>query len=96
MSKHTPGPWIVSRETTRGQFVTETHIRGPREDHIALVGPCEIDANARLIAAAPELLEALLLCYKYVNGGHNLYPGLHYEAYIAARAVLAKIEEQRY
>jgi hypothetical protein len=59
MSKRTPGPWTVSRETTRGQFVTETHIRGPRNDHIALVGPCEIDANARLIAAAPELLGAL-------------------------------------
>jgi len=54
---HTPGPWEVAQRTTPGQFVTETHIIGPHNDHVALVGPCEIDANARLIAAAPDLLD---------------------------------------
>lgn len=87
MSKHTPGPWTVSRETTRGQFVTETHIRGPHNAHVALVGPCEIDANARLIAAAPELLTALKMIMLEVAGCQR---DAKYEA---ARAVLAKIEE---
>ena len=70
MSKHTPGPWIgagpsfgdpLPRYTT--EIVTE------REDEDgAATSICELpfhhhddenEANARLIAAAPELLEAL-------------------------------------
>lgn len=57
--KHTPGPWKVESRTTQGQFVTETHIVAEDGSHIAEVSPCEIEPNARLIAAAPELLEAL-------------------------------------
>lgn len=57
--KHTPGPWVISKETRAGQFVTETHIRGKDRSHIALIGPCDIEANARLIALAPKMLEAL-------------------------------------
>jgi len=62
MSKHTPGPWIE-----RGYNV---RVRNGR--YIAYTGPShtppseypkqcaeEDKANARLIAAAPELLEAL-------------------------------------
>ncbi len=61
MSKHTPGPWFVDAEHA-GLFEQDqarfwinasgTHVAyvdGPRND--------ERTANARLIAAAPELLE---------------------------------------
>jgi hypothetical protein len=55
MSKHTPGPWAIYRD---GLSV------GKAKDH---TGICEVwersasdgFANAHLIAAAPELLEAL-------------------------------------
>jgi hypothetical protein len=68
MSKHTPGPWMV----TNGIDIwpDDGDMRGLR--HIAMCHPLhgypeledhlewdERIANARLIAAAPELLEAL-------------------------------------
>jgi hypothetical protein len=52
-SQHTPGPW------TRGQRGIEAHITEPEDFYLHI---CSIDpdnANARLIAAAPELLEVL-------------------------------------
>lgn len=62
MSKHTPGPWTFKGRTVRGP-----HPRDPEGrtrivvnaiwDRGTYVG--EAEANARLIAAAPELLEAL-------------------------------------
>lgn len=51
-SKHTPGPWAVNGwSVTIGNWSISTAM--PR----ATIE--ESDANARLIAAAPELLEAL-------------------------------------
>lgn len=53
-SKHTPGPWTVGTmndprtDLSRGQY-----------NVFPLPEDCEVNANARLIAAAPMLLEAL-------------------------------------
>lgn len=57
MSKHTPGPWIATYKTVTAP---ETEDRLPL--HVRIHGGNRDDnkANARLIAAAPELLEALL------------------------------------
>lgn len=64
MSKHTPGPWHVSEEwdgtsIKAGQFHVTHTIQWcgwhPEEEDKAVT-----QANARLIAAAPELLEALV------------------------------------
>ena len=69
MSAHTPGNWEVISDP--GHFDTRTTVvskdGGSRKGHpyrmIVQVGgwagPREAEANARLIAAAPELLEAL-------------------------------------
>ncbi len=46
---HTPGPWSVIR------FYQGYELRGPNNEHISL----RDDGNARLITAAPQLLEAL-------------------------------------
>ena len=56
--QHTPGPWKTEQRTTKGEFVTETHIVASDGSHIAEVSPCQIEENARLIAAAPDLLGA--------------------------------------
>jgi hypothetical protein len=54
MSKHTPGPWTVGDS---GGYLNQMKI----EPAIGVVYGAgeEIQANAHLIAAAPELLEAL-------------------------------------
>lgn len=60
MSAHTPGPWMFLASVVPGQFVI-CNEHGPRVD-VALTYGFEHtprEANARLIAAAPELLEAL-------------------------------------
>lgn len=61
---HTPGPWTVSWDEEDGW---NNHIYSSPEDRVCFMahgGPekqPEFDANARLIAAAPDLLEALKL-----------------------------------
>lgn len=60
MSKHTPGPWVHHPEDNiishgDGRLLIEWQ---GRSKHVSAE---ERDANARLIAAAPELLEALQL-----------------------------------
>ena len=54
MSKHTPGPWAVDSTG----LVCGARGWGP----VASVYPKFRDANARLIAAAPDMLEALEMC----------------------------------
>ena len=56
---HAPGPWSIETKGSRhfidgeeGLTVCYLDRRGVRE-------PSEVEANARLIAAAPELLDAL-------------------------------------
>ena len=61
MSNHTPGPWIVKRNGVRSPVNSEDG------RHIAMINynpmtiPDEMhEANARLVAAAPEMLEVLI------------------------------------
>lgn len=60
MSKHTPGPWRYDR--CNGSPTTGEHmIAGGKPGYLAEVRDCgsgDVSANARLIAAAPDLLEA--------------------------------------
>lgn len=55
-TQFTPAPWKVCLETTPGQFGTDYVIRNKHNHHIAIVS---LSTDAPLIAAAPELLEAL-------------------------------------
>jgi hypothetical protein len=61
MSKHTPGPWnVFGSETVRGS-IPQIHV-GTEERltaKIPVFGQESAEANARLIAAAPELLDGL-------------------------------------
>ena len=64
MSNHTPGPWVVVGRLTK---YVEARLVGRLIQEVAACGPTMADegygqqqeANARLIAAAPDLLEAL-------------------------------------
>ncbi|WP_288254055.1 hypothetical protein [uncultured Hydrogenophaga sp.] len=94
-AQHTPGPWFVSKKNPLR--VIES---GPRALTLASAGTtgrgvtldgaqCEAEANARLIAAAPELLAALQeMLAVYGNDGHFHPPAR--EAMRLASAAIAK------
>ena len=60
-AKHTPGPWYVEQDGDAWKINSDECGIALVHDPIAieLDRADEIEANARLIAAAPELLEAL-------------------------------------
>ena len=98
--EHTPGPWEISGGTNskRSLFVWRKEEPGFIEPHgIATVHGelAEVKANARLIAAAPDLLEAcrgLLMDTRHRHKYHGPMKCDRCEAYQAARAALAKAE----
>lgn len=61
MSAHTPGPWELSYDMGSGRDVISSVDSSPVcTVRISWVGPEQYRANALLIAAAPELLSALV------------------------------------
>jgi len=68
--RHTPGPWMVRRQRIFNPALTGAgdiaHVfkKGAREDS-NFAPDQESQANARLIAAAPELLEICLLLTRH-------------------------------
>lgn len=101
--KHTPGPWThdpiwsnrvvmpdysyiwIIGYDSKGGPIHVARVDGPREE--------QCTANARLIAAAPELLEALKLllaeCDQQVSIGNMPYDWVSFGI---ARAAIAKAE----
>ena len=78
-TKHTPGPWVLTISSgmvedtkhTIAEIGTTGKYRGAvtrmqSAEHIDGIGRDELIANARLIAAAPDMLEALKLCANYI------------------------------
>lgn len=60
MSKHTPGPWVAYDDSNDGKTNrVEIVAKGKTVARIYHSVPDEDLSNARLIAAVPELLEAL-------------------------------------
>jgi hypothetical protein len=93
---HTPGPWCVRDIPSKERYV------GPSSDggapSVAIIparasrSDAEQAANARLIAAAPELLEVLSIALELL---HNVAPCTGQEDILsgcvdAARAAIAK------
>lgn len=87
MSKHTPGPW-QSYETVHGAIAITTSEADPDELNPGkIVARCGLEtcaggwahdetdeANARLIAAAPDLLEACKAVVAYEANPDNTKP----------------------
>lgn len=82
MNKHTPGPWILASSKTEVLYIKNPHPYntiakcewGGKEDGTGIYGHTmeEAEANARLIAAAPELLEKLNMCIGYIEAERSL------------------------
>lgn len=79
-AKHTPGPWRV-----------DAHMNVMYRDGLVafpcISGGFPQEANARLIAAAPELLEALIGLMELESRGRIMPIGKEWDA---ARAAIAK------
>lgn len=94
-TKHTSGPWRTASLAGRyDRRVNAYAIKyGPSGNHIAIVeanGNAALDneANGRLIAAAPELLAALIRWEQYARD--NLYDDANCTFLASTRAVIAK------
>jgi hypothetical protein len=99
MTTHTPGPWKIGYSTVR-PIIEIYRLADDRKSALTIAEiDCsqnfdEAEANARLIAAAPDLLEALeeitrryaLLDARLVAGQHNEPNG----TITRARATIAK------
>ena len=92
MSAHTPGPWFIADDDRNGQSVV-------RNEHIEIatcwhhcVGAIEKEMrfNARLIAAAPDLLSALAALMALGDAREPKNSPLYEDARRAARAAIAK------
>lgn len=71
MTKHTPGPWeqTYGKRGTLCVISDTTWICGEIENPHSPIDEVEAIANARLIAAAPDLLEALEGVSVLINSG---------------------------
>ena len=81
--KHTPGPWYYAPAAKSGYWI---EIDDELIAKVVRNGDVEL-ANARLIATAPELLQALKQCYSDLSRYAPNSTGS-----IEARAVITKAE----
>ena len=81
MSKHTPGPWVQTPWDSTAIFDAK-NLRVPiAQTYPADTSQKEAEANARLVAAAPQLLEALELIVEQDPDGEG-------QGFIDARAAI--------
>lgn len=66
MTKHTPSPWHVEAEIVDGQV--KYSIDQETVDESGDIERGEVRANCKLIAASPDLLEALTNAEKLLHG----------------------------
>jgi hypothetical protein len=67
-AKHTPGPWLATKRPIDSRYQIEA-ADGSRL--VTLPFSDTIESDARLIAAAPELLEALKSLFEHCAMMHN-------------------------
>jgi len=77
MSKHTPGPWLIDGTEDGFTFVyalnqqgynrMSAHVQSGYISPMEKASIKEMEANARLIAAAPDLLESLKDAYPHIG-----------------------------
>ena len=90
MSKHTLGPWEISRHATPDWHPQYgVYAEGERND-LAIVTGENAEADAKLIAAAPELKQAVEFLLTIIRRNDPKLMGMMEVDY--AQDVLAKVE----
>lgn len=74
MSAHTPGPWSLAKGIEWNSWLIEINRSSWSRVWGSIENQPEVDANARLIAAAPELLLALEYLHENCDST-GPYPG---------------------
>lgn len=92
-TKHTPGPWTVCEKDNDERLSIEAE----SPQFICFVDPCiQRDANANLIAAAPDLFDALAECIDALEFIENRTSTQYNPPTLDnARAALAKAKGER-
>ncbi len=85
--QHTPGPWDVEPKGSRHFVDGADGLTVAYLDRAGVRERAEIEANARLIAAAPDLLAAL---YLIATDQSAIYSGANAHIGNIARAAIAK------
>lgn len=95
-AKHTPGPWKVwhgSRSVfAHNEHIADIYLPEPREGENGIARTPELIANAKLIAAAPELLEALRDTLE-VALNYGIQPNTESSALIRAHNLIKRLGE---
>lgn len=90
-SKHTAGPWEVSPSSysTESRYVVDVD-----GNDVARIkgGELTTDANARLIAAAPEMRDMLADLEQMLDGEEDSVREEHADRIVRLRALLARID----
>ena len=90
MNKHTPGPWfafvdkgqtIIRTSRTSAAFSPLAVVKGDKRDTLK-----DHEANAKLMASAPDLLEALEALLDYAESGWDHFPDVS----VNARAAISR------
>ena len=68
---HTPGPWFAIQYANQWNIQSKDGYEGALTNVLDEDEDVNAEANARLIAAAPELLEALIMCLNLVGAAAN-------------------------
>lgn len=89
---HTPGPWRLLDIFTDLEIVTDRPTAHETESLVQFKGQRNALANARLMALAPEMLEALELCEDVLADLARLDDGTpSISALHRVRAIMAKV-----
>ena len=98
MTGHTKGPWIYINdwpdmriESADGKYLIADY----DTSFIEYPGDDETEANARLIAAAPDLLDALIDVIGWVPFGDAWHTGAPSAAVARARSAIAKAKGEQ-
>ncbi len=96
MNYRTPGPWAYQEESDGFTHI----VRGPTGQHIVQFSQDtkgRSEANARLTASAPELLEALRELHDFAEvDKHSRYVERSKSAFTNAAKLLDLLEEKRH
>lgn len=101
MRKHTEGPWKVSGNTELcitdvddfSRFIGSASIMGSNNNFKESYE--EAKSNARLMSAAPEMLQALEIIYEHWNNEDNAYYGMDGELFPIMKTVKQAIAKAK-